>query len=104
MSALLAKERALVVSGTVENQGDFYDRFEHIVLLSAPADVLIERVSARTHNPYGKSPEDQASLRRYIDKVEPQLRAGASLELNRRRPVPELADRIERLLANSTSA
>ena len=36
MDQLLASHRDLVVSGTVENQGRFYDRFEDGVLLSAP--------------------------------------------------------------------
>jgi hypothetical protein len=45
----------VVISGTVENQVEFYNRFEHIVLLSAPLEVLIKRVRRRTNNPYGKS-------------------------------------------------
>ncbi|WGW10538.1 AAA family ATPase [Saxibacter everestensis] len=104
MSALLANESALVVSGTVENQGGFYDRFEHVVLLSAPVDVLLERVSARTNNPYGKSPEGKAELQRYVVEVEPLLRSGASLQLDGRRPVSELADKIERLLSDPPTA
>ena len=36
MDALLAEHPDVVVSGTVSNQGRFYDRFEHVVLLSAP--------------------------------------------------------------------
>jgi hypothetical protein len=34
----------LYVSGTVSNQGRFYDRFDAVVLLSAPAEVLISRI------------------------------------------------------------
>lgn len=98
MSAALAEQAAIVVSGTVENQGAFYDRFEHIVLLSAPVDVLIERLSARDNNPYGKSSEDQAEVRRYVVQVEPLLRIGATLELDARRSVSELAHEIERWL------
>ncbi len=49
MEWLLPSESEVVVSGTVESQGRFYDRFEYVVLLSAPLDVLLERVSrART--------------------------------------------------------
>ena len=36
MAALLAQQAEVVVSGTVENQGRFYDRFDHVVLLSGP--------------------------------------------------------------------
>lgn len=98
MSELLARHADVVVSGTVENQGRFYDRFEHVVLLSAPVEVLIERVAARTNNPYGRTTDQQTEIRKYVVEVEPLLRRGASVELDGRRPVAELADVIEGLL------
>lgn len=98
MGELLASERRIAVSGTVENQGNFYDRFEHVVLLSAPVEVLLQRLHSRTDNPYGRSPRDREEVRRYVAEVEPLLRAGADVELDARRPVDELADEIELLL------
>ncbi|MET0937658.1 MAG: hypothetical protein ABWY51_00360, partial [Gaiellaceae bacterium] len=46
IDALLTEhdDGALFISGTVANQGTFYPRFEAVVLLSAPADVILERV------------------------------------------------------------
>ncbi|MBA3233048.1 MAG: AAA family ATPase [Propionibacteriales bacterium] len=99
MEQLLAWRSEVVVSGTVANQGHFYDRFEHIVLLSAPFDVLVERVRRRTNNLYGKSPGQLAEIGRYIQTVEPLLRRGATVELDGRRPVSELADAIEHLIS-----
>jgi shikimate kinase len=98
MDQLLAQQLDVIVSGTVENQGRFYDRFEHVVLLSAPLHVLIERVSRRTNNPYGRTAEQQAEIAQYVQTVEPLLRRGATLELDGRQPVSELADLIERLI------
>ncbi|WP_247829096.1 AAA family ATPase [Arthrobacter antioxidans] len=98
MSRLLASEQTLVVSGTVENQGCFYDRFAAIVLLTAPVDLLIKRVSTRTNNPYGKAESEQFVIRQQVSDVEPLLRRNASLELDGRRPVSELADEVERLV------
>jgi shikimate kinase len=98
MAALLAGRGAIVVSGTVENQVRFYDRFEHVVLLSAPLDVLLDRVAKRSTNPYGKTPEQRAEIERYVDEVEPLLRNGATTELDGRRPVEELAEIVEQLL------
>ena len=97
MSELLDRHDDVVVSGAVENQGRFYDRFEHVVLLSAPVEVLVERVATRTNNPYGRSAEQQAEIRQYVVDVEPLLRRGATLELDGRLPVGELADVIEAL-------
>ena len=98
MSLLPESYPDVVVSGTVENQGRFYDRFEHVILLSAPVDVLIERVATRTNNPYGKSPDDQNDIRAYVTEFEPMLRRGATVELDGRRPIAELADTVEQLI------
>lgn len=40
-----AEGSTLYVSGTVSNQGRFYDRFDAVILLSAPPEVLLERIS-----------------------------------------------------------
>jgi AAA domain len=102
MDELLARHTDVIVSGTVENQGCFYDRFEHVVLLSAPLEVLFERVSRRTSNPYGKSAQQRAEIAGYLQTVEPLLRRGATLELDGRRPLSELADAIERLVTGTS--
>lgn len=98
MAALLADHHTLVVSGTVANQGNFYRQLDHVVLLSAPLDVLLARVAKRIDNPYGKIPEHRDEIARYLNEVEPLLRRGASTELDGRRPVPELADCVQALL------
>jgi broad-specificity NMP kinase len=48
--------RTLFISGCASNQPRFYPRFDEIVLLTAPPDVLIDRLATRTTNTYGKSP------------------------------------------------
>ena len=45
----------LFISGTSRNQVQFYPQFDHIVLLRAPAHVLIQRLQNRTNNPYGQT-------------------------------------------------
>lgn len=97
MRGLLESHSDVIVSGTVENQGRFYNRFEHVVLLSAPVEVLIERVSTRSNNPYGRSSDQQNEIRRNVADVEPLLRQGADVELDGRDPVAELADAVTRL-------
>ena len=78
---LLSDERddVLFVSGTTRNQVQFYWRFDHIVLLSAPADLLEQRLASRTNNPYGKLPLERAETLRFIETVEPLLRSRATL-------------------------
>jgi shikimate kinase len=83
---------ALFVQGTTRNQGVFYPRFDHIVLLSAPAEVLVERLATRTTNPYGKDPAELAETLDYLRTVEPLLRAAATLEVVTTVPVARVAD------------
>lgn len=97
MTRLLEESENIIVDGTVENQGRFYDRFDHIVLLSAPVDVLIDRLKTRTNNSYGKTAVEQAEVRRYVVEVEPLLRSGATVGLDGRRSIAELADLVESL-------
>ena len=99
MTALLAAHPDLLVVGTADNQGQFYDRFAAVVLLSAPAEVLLARVTSRSTNPYGGTAEQRAEILGHVATVEPLLRRGATLELDGRRPTTELADVVQRLLA-----
>ena len=55
---------SLFVQGCVWNQSKFYDRFDAIVLLSAPADVILDRIARRTTNSYGKTPVERATVGR----------------------------------------
>jgi adenylate kinase family enzyme len=89
MADLLAAEEGptLYVSGTVSNQGRFYDSFDAVVLLSAPADVLLERIASRTTNDYGKAPEERGMILQHIAEVEPLLRAGCTHEIDAARPL-----------------
>lgn len=95
MWAFLNSQDSVVVSGTVKNQGRFYIAFRHVVLLSAPLPVLLQRVQTRPNNPYGKTDVQKDEIRTYLRDVEPLLRTGATVELDARLPVTALADAIE---------
>jgi len=94
MAELLAEDGAttLYVSGCVTNQGRFYDRFDAVVLLSAPVDVLLERIATRTTNDYGKSADERELILEHVATVEPLLRATCTHELDAARPLDEVVD------------
>jgi dephospho-CoA kinase len=95
IARLLAEEGpTLYVSRTVPNQGRFYDRFDAVVLLSAPADVLLERIATRTTNDYGKSPHERDLILEHLREVEPLLRATCTHELDATRPLAEVVERL----------
>ncbi|BCB75193.1 hypothetical protein GCM10022251_34490 [Phytohabitans flavus] len=82
--------RSLFVQGCVRNQSRFYGRFDAVVLLSAPADVILDRVARRTTNDYGKSSLERAMILDDLANVEPLLRAGCTHELDASRPLDEV--------------
>jgi broad-specificity NMP kinase len=89
-----SEEETLFVSGTVSNQGRFYDRFDAVVLLSAPVDVLLQRIDTRTTNGYGKSPKERALVLRDVAEVEPLLRATCTHEVDATRPLDDVVARL----------
>jgi hypothetical protein len=84
----------LFVQGTTRNQVLFYPRFDHIVLLSAPPEILTKRLAARTTNPYGKDPAELAETLHHQQTVEPLLRASATLEVVTTVSVTRVADMV----------
>ncbi|OBJ38541.1 hypothetical protein A5630_29575 [Mycolicibacterium mucogenicum] len=94
IDALLSQRRdaPLFVQGTVANQWRFYDRFDAVVLLTAPTDVVLDRLRLRTNNPFGKSADERARILADIAEVEPLLRQSATHEIDTTRPLPEVID------------
>ncbi len=88
---------ALYVSGTVSNQGRFYDRFDAVVLLSAPAEVLLSRIDNRTTNSYGKTPEQRELILRHLVEVEPLLRRTCTHEIDAARSLAQVVRQLAEL-------
>lgn len=88
-------EGVLFVCGTQSNQGRFYDRFDAVVLLSAPADVLLTRIAERTTNDFGKTPAERQRILADLRAVEPLLRATCTHEIDARRPLAEVVCELE---------
>jgi broad-specificity NMP kinase len=82
--------RSLFVQGCVRNQSKFYDRFNAVVLLSAPADVILDRIERRSTNSYGKTPVERAMVLEDLATIEPLLRESCTHELDASRPLDEV--------------
>jgi broad-specificity NMP kinase len=82
--------RGLFVAGRAANQSKFYDRFDAVVLLSAPVDVILDRVAGRTINDYGKTPLDRAEIMADLAEIQPILRQECTHELDASRPLDEV--------------
>ena len=88
----------LFVSGCSPNQGRFYPQFDHIVLLTAPAAVIVERLATRTTNPYGKHPDEVARVLSLQQSVEPLLRHGAGREVDTSVPLDQVVATVLQLV------
>lgn len=98
MAAVLADASDLFVAGTSVNQGMFYDRFDRVVLLSAPAEVMLARLAFRTNNDYGKTESQRADVLRNLAEVEPLLRRGADAEIDTTAPLEDVVEAVEAVL------
>jgi len=92
----------LFLSGCAPNQGTFYPQFDHIVLLTAPTHVIVERLATRTTNPYGKRPEEIARVLGLLQTVEPMLRRGAGHVVDTNVPLDQVVAEVLRLVGEGT--
>jgi dephospho-CoA kinase len=101
IQTLLATEDAAVlfVSGCAENMVPFLPQFDHIVLLSAPADLIAERLATRTTNDYGKQPDEVARVLDQQHTVEPLLRRAAGHEIDTSAPLDQVVSTVLRLVS-----
>jgi hypothetical protein len=76
--------------------------FDAVVLLSAPLDVIVERVANRTTNDYGKGPGELDLIRFHLESVEPLLRATCTHELDASEPLDDVVDALVAIGLSST--
>lgn len=80
------------------DQVRFHAQFDHIVLLSAPLETLVERLATRTDNPFGKAPEELRRILDDVETIEPLLRRVAAHEVRTTMPLNEVVTTVLRLV------
>lgn len=88
---------ALFLGGCAANMRAFLPQFDLVILLSAPADVIAERLATRTTNQYGKRPDETARVLSLMQTVEPPLRRAANHEIDTSAPLDAVVASILRL-------
>jgi hypothetical protein len=89
-----AGEGLLFISGCSPNQGRLYSRLDRVILLTAPTETIVERLSARTTNDFGKNPHELANTLALIAEIEPRLRRSADLVIDTTAPLDEVVRRV----------
>lgn len=89
----------LFVAGCAANMAKFRPAFNHVVLLTAPATVMSERLLTRTGNQHGKRPDELARVLAQRDVIEPKLRKIADYEIDTSAKIDAVVRRIFEIVA-----
>lgn len=84
----------LFVAGCEENQVRFHDRFDEIVLLTAPLETVLHRLATRTTNAFGRAPVERQRVLDDVATVEPLLRHVATHVVDTTRPIDDVVDEV----------
>lgn len=97
---LLTTEDAdvLFVVGSDDAQVHFYEDFDHLVL-SAPRDVIVERLATRINNPFGKTSDELAKILADLETYEPMIRRAATHEIDTSKSLDDVIDEILSLIS-----
>ena len=94
---LLEEEDAEVLffAGASDEQRGLYARFDLVILLSAPLEVILDRVRfGRADNPFGSSSEDREKIAADFDPFESALRRRAAVVIDARAPLDEVVGQV----------
>lgn len=94
-----AGSEPLFVSGCSPNQGQLSLRFDRIVLLTAPTETIVHRLSTRTTNDFGKNSAELANTLELIETVEPLLRRSAEHVIDTSAPLDAVVSQVIQLAA-----
>jgi hypothetical protein len=83
--------------------GEVLRGFDAIILLSAPAEVILDRVENRTTNDYGKGPGERDRILFHLGSVEPLLRATCTHEIDASRPIDDVVEALIAIGQDSAS-
>lgn len=74
--------REILLAGTAINQGELYPDLDGVIVLTAPIEVMRERILRRADNPFGKTAEEWVQIMRDTEEIQPLLIQGADMVLD----------------------
>lgn len=84
--------RLVFFAGCSDEQAQF--SFDYKVLLTAPVDVIVQRLRTRTTNSYGKSLNEVDHILEEMEWLVPLLQKSADLTVETTRPLAEVVDAV----------
>lgn len=87
-------EQMMFVAGCAEEQAAVRDRFGAVILLSAPLEVMVERIHSRVHHAFGRHPAEMVRILEDVRLVEPMLRRSCTHEIVTTLPLASVVEQI----------
>jgi shikimate kinase len=88
----------LFIGGCAENMAGLFPLIDTVILLSAPIETIMERLTARSPGNYGHVDDERRKVADLISTIEPLLRESADHEIDTRRPITSTVDEILRIV------
>ena len=100
LDLLKTTREPLFVSGCCSNQWRFYKYFDHVVLVSASLETMLDRVSKRQSNTYGKTAEERNEIIWNFEYIQPRLKETADIEYDtQKNSIEEITDALTDLIS-----
>ncbi|RRD35141.1 hypothetical protein EII31_06990 [Leucobacter sp. OH2974_COT-288] len=94
-------DKDVVIAVCEANQHLVYPMMNKIILLTAPIEVMKERIKVRKNNNYGKTSEDWEKIVRDKIDIEPLLRKGADYVIQTDRELEGIIEKIKLIITNA---
>jgi dephospho-CoA kinase len=85
---------SLFLCGVSHNQATFYSLFDKIFLLWLDTSTIIQRLTSRTNNPFGKSPGDLEAVLGWHDEFQNKVQAAGAIVIDGNQSVSVVAQQI----------
>ncbi len=99
LALLETTKKPLFISGCCSNQSKFYKYFDHVVLLSTSLETILDRVSKRQSNTYGKTVEERNEIIWNFENIQPLLKEKADIEYDTQKlNIEQITDALTNLI------
>lgn len=94
LKSLLNTEEKTIILGMVENQNDFLQLFDKIILLQCRPETFLKRIEERSDNDFGKDKSAQEYILKTYEAFEKEMLGSGAIPLNVERPLDDIVEEI----------
>jgi dephospho-CoA kinase len=88
------QDETLFICSITANQSKYYPQFDRLFLLTAPDDIITDRLGTRTNNYFGKHPLELQRVISRHEEFDDELKANGAVVIDSTRPIEAVAETI----------